>query len=168
MSRITNFTPYNTRINNSGQTNDLCFSNEQKAKENDLTHQMKVLLMETANHTSFHKVALWIINKLEEIDAKIECMNNLSIVSEIDKWMSLRELSEYMPSHPAAQTIYGWTSNHLIPFHKKGKRIMFLKSEIDTWLNGEKYKSKQELEEEAKQFIVSKKKSSFQTRYSLR
>ena len=50
------------------------------------------------------------------------------------EWLSVSELSEYLPTHPVEHTIYCWTSNKQIPFHKKGKRIMFLKSEIDEWM----------------------------------
>ena len=54
-----------------------------------------------------------------------------------------------------------WTSCHQIPFHKKGKRIMFLKSEIDDWLHDGKMKSQKELEYEAEKFIKPKRKRHF-------
>ena len=75
--------------------------------------------------------------------------------------MNLKELREYLPSHPAEQTVYGWTSCHQIPFHKKGKRIMFLKSEIDDWLHDGKMNLQKELEQEAENFIKSKRKRHF-------
>ena len=53
------------------------------------------------------------------------------------EWLSVSELSEYLPTHPVEHTIYCWTSNKQIPFHKKGKRIMFLKSEIDAEIMNE-------------------------------
>lgn len=55
---------------------------------------------------------------------------------DTDRWLSIDELIKYLPDHPAKQTIYGWTSNHEIPFHKRAgqKAIYFLKSEIDAWL----------------------------------
>ena len=73
----------------------------------------------------------------------------------------MKELCEYLPSHPAEQTVYGWTSCHQIPFHKRGKRIMFLKSEIDAWLHDGKRKSQKELAEEAAQFINAKRNRPF-------
>ena len=75
--------------------------------------------------------------------------------------MFLKELFDFFPSHPAEQTVYGWTSCHQIPFHKRGKRIMFLKSEIDTWLRDGKVKSEKDLEDEAAQFIKSKRNNRF-------
>lgn len=55
---------------------------------------------------------------------------------DADRWLSIDELREYLPDHPAKQTIYGWTSNYEIPFHKRQgqKAVYFLKSEIDAWL----------------------------------
>lgn len=44
------------------------------------------------------------------------------------------------------------TAAHMIPFHKKDKRIIFLKSEIDKWLISEQNKSIREIRSEAKAF----------------
>ena len=66
-------------------------------------------------------------------------------------------LCDYLPSHPAEQTVYGWTSTHFIPFHKKGKSIAFRKSEIDQWLQQSHRKSKSDLMLEASQFVNKKK-----------
>ena len=64
---------------------------------------------------------------------------------------------ESIESHPAEQTVYGWTSTHFIPFHKKGKSIAFRKSEIDQWLQQSHRKSKSDLMLEASQFVNKKK-----------
>ena len=95
------------------------------------------------------KAMSWMMDKLNKLD------------SPADQWMNLKELCEYLPSHPAEQTVYGWTSCHQIPFHKRGKRIMFLKSEIDAWLHDGKRKSQKELAEEAAQFVNSKRNKTF-------
>lgn len=70
----------------------------------------------------------WLMDKLNELDSKIDGLNNQNQSVPTEQWMNLKELCEYIPSHPAEQTVYGWTSCHLIPFHKRGKRVMFLKS----------------------------------------
>lgn len=103
----------------------------------------------------------WMMDKLNELDSKIDGLNNSPQTPLSEIWMNLKELREYLPSHPAEQTVYGWTSCHQIPFHKKGKRIMFLKSEIDDWLHDGKMKSQKELEQEAENFIKSKRKRQF-------
>ena len=107
------------------------------------------------------KAMSWMMDKLNELDSKIDGLNNSPQTAPSEIWMNLKELREYLPSHPAEQTVYGWTSCHQIPFHKKGKRIMFLKSEIDYGLHDSKMKSQKELEQEAENFIKSKRKRHF-------
>lgn len=51
-----------------------------------------------------------------------------------DKWLSIKDLINYLPDQTARATIYGWVSQGLIPHHKYGKKLVFLKSEIDYWL----------------------------------
>ena len=103
----------------------------------------------------------WMIRKLSELDSKIDVLASAPKHQVDERWMNLKELCEYLPSHPAVQTVYGWTSCHQIPFHKKGKRIMFLKAEIDDWLHEGKMKSQQELATEAEDFIKSKRLKRF-------
>ena len=107
------------------------------------------------------KAMTWMMDKLNELTSKVDNINNQSVLPQTNQWMNLKELCEYLPYHPAEQTVYGWTSCHQIPFHKRGKRIMFLKSEIDTWLHDGKIKSQKELEAEAAQFIKSKRNHRF-------
>ena len=107
------------------------------------------------------KAMSWMMDKLSELDYKIDGLNNQNRSVPSEQWMNLKELCEYLPSHPAEQTVYGWTSYHQIPFHKRGKRIMFLKQEIDEWLRGGKVKSEKDLEDEALQYIKSKRNNRF-------
>jgi excisionase family DNA binding protein len=51
-----------------------------------------------------------------------------------DKWMDLNELCNYLPDRPSKPTVYGWVNQKNIPVHKGGKKLRFLKSEIDIWL----------------------------------
>ena len=130
------------------------FTLRQKSIDND---------MEDKNITfeDLPKAMSWMMDKLNKLDSKIDGLNNIPQVRSADQWMNLKELCEYLPSHPAEQTVYGWTSCHQIPFHKRGKRIMFLKSEIDAWLHDGKRKSQKELAEEAAQFINTKRNRPF-------
>lgn len=80
------------------------------------------------------RVTQMMMTKLEELCAK---MDKIIPTAEepIDRWFTVDELREYLPEHPARQTVYGWTSNAIIPFHKKGKSLRFRKSEVDKWLH---------------------------------
>lgn len=98
-----------------------------------------------------------IIQKLESLEAKVDHLT-LPKQEEEDEWFNVKGLCNYLPNHPAEQTVYGWTSNHFIPFHKKGKNIAFRKSEIDTWLYQGMKKSFHDIQREAEEFVNNKRK----------
>ena len=54
---------------------------------------------------------------------------------EADKLLTIQEFIDYLPEHPAKQTVYGWVNDRLVPFEKYGKRLYFRKSDIDLWLS---------------------------------
>ncbi len=95
--------------------------------------------------------------KLNELGNKVDKLMPTD-KSEEPKWMNVAALIEYLPNHPAEQTVYGWTSARKIPFHKRGKSILFYKAEIDQWLSSGTYrKSQEEMEHEAMAFINNKR-----------
>jgi len=78
--------------------------------------------------------------------------------SETDCWFNLDELCEYLPDRPSKQTVYDWVHDRLIPVHKGPKKLRFLKSEIDAWLQQGRKKTHAELQEESIQFLKPKKR----------
>ena len=74
-----------------------------------------------------------------------------------DQWMEINELTSYHPEHPKKSTIYSWVHQSIIPYHKKSKRLLFLKSEIDIWLKSGRIKTFSELEEQASVLLKPKK-----------
>jgi excisionase family DNA binding protein len=76
--------------------------------------------------------------------------------TDSDRWFDLNELCNYHPDKPSKPTVYGWVNAGLIPVHKGGKKLRFLKSEIDDWLKQGKRKSLAETEAEAELYIKSK------------
>lgn len=96
-------------------------------------------------------------DKINELGDKVDRLMPTD-KSEEPQWMNVAALIEYMPNYPAEQTVYGWTSARKIPFHKRGKSILFNKAEIDQWLSSGTYcKSQKEMEHEAMSFINSKR-----------
>jgi len=72
-----------------------------------------------------------------ELHRKVDLLLSMKLDKqpiESDKLMTIEELIEFLPEKPAKQTIYGWVNDRLIRFQKHGKRLYFLKSNIDTWL----------------------------------
>ena len=66
-----------------------------------------------------------------------------------DEWLSVDQLRNYLPGRPATATIYAKVQKAEIPFRKTGKRLTFLKSEIDAWLNSRKGKTLDEVKADA-------------------
>lgn len=98
-----------------------------------------------------------ILEKLEVIEQKFDALQPNNYV-EADAWFSLQDLCNYLPNHPAEQTVYGWTSNRTIPFHKNGKSIIFRKSEIDNWLMQTTRKSVNDIYDEARAYVTNNPK----------
>lgn len=74
-----------------------------------------------------------------------------------DRWFDLTELCEYLPDKPTKPTAYGWVHEGSIPVYKGGKKLRFLKSEIDLWLKQGRKKTVQEAAAEADRYLVKKK-----------
>lgn len=76
--------------------------------------------------------------------------------SEIDRWFDLNELCLYHPDKPSKPTVYGWVNAGIIPVHKGGKKLRFLKSEIDNWLKQGRKKTLKEIDAEAETYLKRK------------
>ena len=63
----------------------------------------------------------------------------ISLEGDSNKLLSIKEASEFL--NLARQTIYGFTSQNLIPHTKKGKKLYFNKTELLEWLKSGKNNS---------------------------
>lgn len=96
------------------------------------------------------------------IDCVNSCLKNNTQANnkqptETDRWFDLNELCIYHPDKPSKPTVYGWVNARAIPVHKSGKKLRFLKSEIDTWLMQGRKKTFTETAREAVQYCKTKK-----------
>lgn len=99
-----------------------------------------------------------LLEKIDQLGSRVALLHPAKEAKEDRTWLNVEELQRYLPSHPRKQTIYSWTSTRKIPFHKKGRAIMFDKKEIDEWLQDSSHiKSENELEREAHDFVMKKK-----------
>lgn len=76
---------------------------------------------------------------------------------ETDHWFDLNEFCIYHPDKPSKPTVYGWVNAGTIPVHKSGKKLRFLKSEIDNWLRQGRKKTLAETASEAEKYLKNKK-----------
>lgn len=118
---------------------------------------------QSSNVPTFDMIPMLMANLLEDnkiLSAKIDALNKkigtavpANRKGDDNERMDVTEAQRYIPGHPAVQTIYGWTSNGQIPYHKIGKRIYFVKSELDEWLSHGQRKSEDTLNKEAEEYV---------------
>ncbi len=94
--------------------------------------------------------------KLEDIERLLQLKSEPH--QQTDQWFDLNELCNYLPEKPAKPTVYGWVHSSIIPFHKRAKKLFFLKGEIDIWLKTGRKKTVAEIESEADTYLETKKK----------
>lgn len=74
-----------------------------------------------------------------------------------DQWFDVSELCDYLPDKPVRVTIYEKVQKRLIPFRRSGKKLIFLKSEIDQWLKEGRQKTIKEIALEADEYSSKKR-----------
>jgi len=74
-------------------------------------------------------------------------------IPEPDQWLDINELVAYDPEKRSKATFYGYTARKEIPFHKNGKKLIFLKSEINQWLKQGRQKTNAEISAEADTYL---------------
>ena len=97
-----------------------------------------------------------LFDKLENIERLLS--GNSTPQPEPEKWFDLSELCEYLPDKPVKPTVYGWVHQRAIPCHRRGKKLYFLKSEIDTWLRSGRKKTAAEIAAESDTYISKKRR----------
>ncbi len=108
---------------------------------------------ENITHDSMPEALTYLIGVIDTLQEDIKDLRiHFSNRSAEEVWFNIDQLREYLPTHPARQTIYQWVNQRYIPVHKKSKTLMFQKSEIDKWLATDVRKTYAELAREAQQF----------------
>ena len=96
----------------------------------------------------------------------VDCVNSclkhnqftpLKPADQPDKWFGLDDLIKYDPARRKKATWYSIVSRGEVPYHKNGKNLVFLKSEIDEWLKSGKRLSNSEIEAEAENYLLTPK-----------
>lgn len=100
---------------------------------------------------------------VEMIKEKVDSL--FSIISkkennkpEPDRWFTMDEVVDYDPEKRSKATWYLYTSTGKVPFHKRNKKILFLKSEIDAWLLSGRKKTVDEINNEVNAYLAESKK----------
>ena len=102
------------------------------------------------------KAFMHLTNEVSEIKRMLLEKSNKQ-PAETDSWLDLNELCIYHPDKPSKPTVYSWVNAGTIPVHKGGKKLRFLKSEIDNWLRQGRKKTLAETANEAEIYLKTKK-----------
>ncbi len=107
-------------------------------------------------------------NPFETIDLRLSNIENLlldlkhapndfgMVTSAGDQWFDLDGLIDYDPGRRSKATFYKLTGKREIPFYKPAKKLLFLKSEIDSWLKTSRKKTVEEISSEANTYLKKK------------
>jgi predicted DNA-binding transcriptional regulator AlpA len=98
------------------------------------------------------------INILFDQIGEIKALLSIKPQDTPKEWMNVEELIEYLPSHPARQTVYAMVSRKDIPCTRINGRLIFIREEIDEWLKNKKKLSKEEINQQVAKFIENRKK----------
>jgi excisionase family DNA binding protein len=115
---------------------------------------MQDLVLITLSKDEFKEMIKEII--VEALNRQTE--TTISHDNHIDKPMTVKEVSEFI--NLSVSTIYGLTHKRSIPYSKKGKRLYFNKLEIIKWVNEGRRKTVDEIERDAENYIIGKRKKS--------
>ena len=87
--------------------------------------------MEPFGFDKMPEILRQLFEKVERIEATLDKI--IILKQETDNPLSIEEAASYLNVTKAA--LYSMTSRRLIPFSKPGKRVYFLKKDLDTWVN---------------------------------
>ena len=96
-----------------------------------------------------------LMKDVNELKSLLQTVHDAKI--ELDRWFDIDQLCQYVPDKPAKQTVYVLVTRHTVPYHKKCKKLQFLKSEIDVWLKSDQRKTAAELHAEALAYVNRKR-----------
>lgn len=107
-------------------------------------------------------------NPFDVIDARLSTIENLILdlkhqpnkiqpTGLADQWFDLNDLVDYDPEKRTKPTWYSLVSNGKVPYYKRGKKLVFLKSEIDEFLKSGRRKSAHESSNAPEEFMKQPK-----------
>jgi len=108
--------------------------------------------MEKLSFESLPAAVSILLEKVSNIEMQLQKVSGHK--PDSDTWFDLDGLCRYHPDKPAKPTIYAKVQNRLIPYHKKGKKLFFLKSEIDAWLKTGRRSTAVEIEAKAEEYFT--------------
>jgi excisionase family DNA binding protein len=104
---------------------------------------------------SLPKAVTQLINKVDNLE-RLLMERAISDKPKTDTIFDIGEAADYC--RLSKPTLYSLVSQRSIPFSKKGKRLYFSEMDLLDWIKQGRRKTQTELQEEAANYIVHKKK----------
>lgn len=103
------------------------------------------------------EVILEKLNNIENLLKNYRLQDNSKVLQVgSPEILNLNQATEYLSL--SKSTLYKFTSQREIPHFKKGKKIYFRKSELDDWLTQLRISTKDEIEQEAINYLIKNKR----------
>ena len=88
-------------------------------------------------------------------DTLFSSSNREDKVTEVQKWLTLEQLSDYIPGHPALSTLRRWIKQEGLPSQKIKGRLVFRKDLVDEWIQKRTVTSDMDIERMANESLKS-------------
>lgn len=99
------------------------------------------------------RVLMYLLQRVAAVDANlIKVMHTMNFRK---RKMSLDELIEYLPEHPAKQTVHSWVSEGKIPYEKNSKFLRFDADAIDRWMESGAAATDRDRMEVAEEYVAN-------------
>ena len=73
--------------------------------------------------------------------------------TEDQEWLTLEQLTEYIPGRPSIPTLRRWIKQEGLPGQKIKRKLVFQKSTVDEWLKSRTVKADNVLEKKADDYL---------------
>lgn len=97
-------------------------------------------------------------HRLDQIYTKLDEMQKIPQKKEDDydprEILNVKQAAELL--NLSIYSIYAKTSRKEIPFSKRGRHLYFFKADLINWLKKGKYKTNEEIEMEAEEYVLKK------------
>lgn len=114
--------------------------------------------MEHVTFNDLPKAVTMLTKEVSELKRLLIEKQEQAPTKQPEQWLDLNDLIQYDPEKRTKPTWYSKISRNEVPHYKRGKKVYFLKSEIDEWLKQGKRKSNAEIYQEANTYLLNNKK----------
>lgn len=103
---------------------------------------------------SFEKLPEAVAELNSKVDRLLESVVNARPQVQAERYLSVEETADFL--NLSVPTIYSKVSKRELPYMKRGKRLYFLREDIEAYLKGGRIKTVKEIESEVDLHLVGK------------